>query len=160
MTLAEAKIVCGQVFKGKQMELRTRGLHREVVVEGKVVGRAVSWKAAAREACAPWKAEIEKRRAEHDAEIRALEEAFVSWRTQSPEALAERMFNAYNAAGETPWKTFDGRDVPRWDAINEAVKGKWTAAARSALLPPEEIEAPAPAPVESPAPVADVAAGQ
>jgi hypothetical protein len=39
------------------------------------------------------------------------------------------MFNAYNEQGPNPWKTFDGRDVPRWDAINDQVRAKWNAAA-------------------------------
>lgn len=54
------------------------------------------------------------------------------------DGLAEAMFNAYNEVG-TPWKTFDGRDVPRWDAINDAVRAKWEAAATKAreLLSPE-----------------------
>lgn len=46
--------------------------------------------------------------------------------------LAEELFNAYNEEGPHPWKTFDGRDVPRWHAINDAVRAKWTAAARRA----------------------------
>lgn len=45
--------------------------------------------------------------------------------------LAREMFNAYNEVG-TPWKTFDGRDVPRWDQISEAVKAKWEGAAECA----------------------------
>lgn len=55
--------------------------------------------------------------------------------------LAEKMFNAYNEVG-TPWKTFDGRDVPRWPDINDAVRAKWTAAATTAL---RELVPPAPA---------------
>jgi hypothetical protein len=53
-------------------------------------------------------------------------------------SLAEEMFNAYNEQGPNPWKTFDGRDVPRWDAITDQVRAKWEAAercARVALLP-------------------------
>lgn len=46
--------------------------------------------------------------------------------------LAEELFNAYNEEGPHPWKTWDGKDVPRWDAINEQVRAKWTAAARKA----------------------------
>jgi hypothetical protein len=45
------------------------------------------------------------------------------------DGLAEKMFNAYNEQGPNPWKTFDGRDVPRWDAINDQVRAKWNAAA-------------------------------
>lgn len=47
------------------------------------------------------------------------------------DGLAEEMFNAYNEVG-TPWKTFDGRDVPRWHEINDAVRAKWEAAANKA----------------------------
>lgn len=43
------------------------------------------------------------------------------------DATAESAFNAYNETGSTPWKTFDGRDVPRWDAITEQVREKWRA---------------------------------
>lgn len=39
------------------------------------------------------------------------------------------MFNAYNEQGPNPWKTFDGRDVPRWSELSDQVRGKWTAAA-------------------------------
>lgn len=46
--------------------------------------------------------------------------------------LAKKLFDAYNEEGPNPWKTFDGRDVPRWDAINDAVRAKWTAAAKKA----------------------------
>ncbi len=44
---------------------------------------------------------------------------------------AMQMFNAYNEEGPTPWKTFDGRDVPRWEGLNDAVRAKWVAAART-----------------------------
>lgn len=43
-------------------------------------------------------------------------------------------FDAYNAAGATPWKTFDGRDVPRWPALTDAVREKWTAAVKALVL--------------------------
>jgi hypothetical protein len=46
--------------------------------------------------------------------------------------IARRMFDAYNGEGPNPWKTFDGRDVPRWDQLNDQVRGKWTAAAVAA----------------------------
>lgn len=46
--------------------------------------------------------------------------------------LARSMFDAYNEEGPTPWKTFDGRDVPRWNDLNDAVRGKWVAAAKVA----------------------------
>lgn len=52
--------------------------------------------------------------------------------------LAQKMFDAYNQEGPNPWKTFDGRDVPRWEALSDQVRGKWIAAARCArfLLSP------------------------
>lgn len=49
------------------------------------------------------------------------------------EAMAKKMFDAYNEQGPNPWKTFDGRDVPRWDAITDQVRGKWVAAASAAV---------------------------
>ncbi len=48
-------------------------------------------------------------------------------------ALAIAMFAAYNEAGPTPWKTWDGKDVPRWGDLNDAVRAKWEAAAEEAL---------------------------
>lgn len=45
---------------------------------------------------------------------------------------AEAMFNAYNEQGPNPWKTFDGRDVPRWDQVSDQVRAKWIAAAHHA----------------------------
>lgn len=49
------------------------------------------------------------------------------------ESLAQQMFDAYNEQGPNPWKTFDGRDVPRWDALNDQVRAKWVAAAKRAI---------------------------
>lgn len=48
------------------------------------------------------------------------------------EDIAEALFNAYNEESPNPWKTFDGRDVPRWNALSEQVRTKWRAAARKA----------------------------
>jgi hypothetical protein len=49
------------------------------------------------------------------------------------------MFEAYNAAGPNPNKTWDGKDVPAWDSLTgdsgEQVKAKWRAAAKVALNP-------------------------
>lgn len=45
------------------------------------------------------------------------------------EARAKAMFDAYNEQGPNPWKTFDGRDVPRWHELNDQVRAKWCAAA-------------------------------
>lgn len=46
--------------------------------------------------------------------------------------LARRQFDAYNEEGPNPWKTWDGKDVPRWDAVTDQVRRKWEAAARQA----------------------------
>lgn len=45
--------------------------------------------------------------------------------------IARAAFNAYNETGPTPWVTFDGRPVPRWPDLNDAVRAKWVEAARS-----------------------------
>lgn len=50
------------------------------------------------------------------------------------EEIARRMFEAYNAQGPNPWKTWDGKDVPRWPELTDQVREKWFAAARSATL--------------------------
>jgi hypothetical protein len=46
------------------------------------------------------------------------------------EAVAKAAYEAYNEAGVNKWKTFDGRDVPQWEALNDAVKEKWMAATK------------------------------
>ena len=58
-------------------------------------------------------------------------------------SVAEQMFNAYNEQGPNPWKTFDGRDVPRWDAITDQVRAKWEAAAgcAQAIFVPTSVQA-------------------
>ena len=43
-------------------------------------------------------------------------------------------FEAYNSVGEKPWMTFDGRPVPRWAALNDEVREKWTAAVKAVVL--------------------------
>lgn len=48
----------------------------------------------------------------------------------SIDELAETAFNAYNEVAPA-WRTFDGRPVPRWSEISEAVREKWRAAARA-----------------------------
>ncbi|MCC6178834.1 MAG: hypothetical protein WAZ94_15140 [Phycisphaerales bacterium] len=45
--------------------------------------------------------------------------------------IARQAFDAYNETGHTPWVTFDGRPVPRWPDLNDAVRAKWVEAARS-----------------------------
>lgn len=47
--------------------------------------------------------------------------------------LARAMFDAYNDQGPNPWKTFNGGDVPRWEALNDQVRAKWEAAAVKAI---------------------------
>lgn len=47
--------------------------------------------------------------------------------------LAKQMFDAYNAEGPNPGKTWDGRDVPPFGECGEQVQGKWKAAARCAI---------------------------
>lgn len=46
-----------------------------------------------------------------------------------PEALAEMLFKSYNDAGDHPWRTYDGKAVPRWEDLGPDVQAKWTAAA-------------------------------
>lgn len=49
------------------------------------------------------------------------------------QAIAKKLFNAYNAQGPNPWKTWDGKDVPTWDELNDQVRYKWTAVAVAAF---------------------------
>ncbi len=49
------------------------------------------------------------------------------------EEIAKAMFDAYNAEPPNPWKTWDGKDVPKWDALSDQVRGKWKAAARRGI---------------------------
>lgn len=48
--------------------------------------------------------------------------------------LAQQLFNAYNNRGPNPWKTWDGKPVPLWDALSDQVRMKWTAVARESLF--------------------------
>lgn len=50
------------------------------------------------------------------------------------EETARAAFDAYNEHGPNPWKTFDGRDVPRWEQLNDDVRAKWTAAVRATIV--------------------------
>lgn len=54
-------------------------------------------------------------------------------------ALAEALFIAYNEQGPNPWKTWDGKDVPRWPALSAQVVEKWRAVARAALAEQERV---------------------
>lgn len=49
------------------------------------------------------------------------------------EQVARAMFDAYNAEGPNPNKTWDGKDVPPWEGLNDQVRGKWKAAAAVGL---------------------------
>jgi hypothetical protein len=63
--------------------------------------------------------------------------------SETLERRARRMFEAFQAEGPTPWREWDGKHVPPWEDLGEAVRGKWRAAAREALLllgVPDELE--------------------
>lgn len=45
--------------------------------------------------------------------------------------LAKHMFDAYGE--HCGWKAWDGRPMPRWEDLNEAVRSHWKAAALAAL---------------------------
>ena len=45
--------------------------------------------------------------------------------------LARVMFDAYGA--HCDWKAWDGRPMPSWEAVNDAVRSHWEAAAQAAL---------------------------
>lgn len=47
--------------------------------------------------------------------------------------VAQRLFEVYNEQGPNPWKTFDGREVPRWPELTDQVRAKWRAAAEEAI---------------------------
>lgn len=49
------------------------------------------------------------------------------------EEIAIKLFNAYNDCGSNPWKTFDGRDVPRWPELSDQVQTKWKKVAETAV---------------------------
>lgn len=53
---------------------------------------------------------------------------------EAPESKARRMFEAYNAQGPNPNKTWDGKEVPAWTALNDQVRGKWIAAAQALMV--------------------------
>lgn len=45
---------------------------------------------------------------------------------------------AFEAYGNLPgpfgaWKTFDGREMPQWDAINELTRARWEAGVKAVL---------------------------
>jgi hypothetical protein len=70
--------------------------------------------------------------------------------------LAEALFDAYNAQGPNPGRTWDGKPVPPFADCGEQVRGKWLAAAREAedrILAGLPKEPPAPF-VQVPLPVA------
>ena len=47
--------------------------------------------------------------------------------------LAEKLFNTYNEQGPNPWKTWDGKDVPKWGRLGNQVTAKWMAVALEAM---------------------------
>lgn len=47
--------------------------------------------------------------------------------TQDSETLAQTGYEAY--AAQTGGKTFDGRDMPTWDALPDRIRAAWSAAA-------------------------------
>lgn len=47
--------------------------------------------------------------------------------------VAQRLFDVYNEQGPNPWKTFDGRPVPRWPELNDQVRAKWRAVAEESV---------------------------
>ena len=51
--------------------------------------------------------------------------------------LGEVGFNAYGNAGPTPWKTFDGREMPRYESLHgdvgDLTKMRWEAAAMAVM---------------------------
>ena len=50
--------------------------------------------------------------------------------TENETHLARLMFDAYGA--HCDWKAWDGRPMPSWEAVNDAVRSHWCAAARAA----------------------------
>ncbi len=54
--------------------------------------------------------------------------------TEAVDSKARRMFAAYNAEGPNPNKTWDGKDVPPWEGLNDQVRGKWIAAAKAIVV--------------------------
>lgn len=46
--------------------------------------------------------------------------------------LSKATFEAYNAGGDNPGHTFDGRPVPKWEELTDDVRLKWSYAARRA----------------------------
>lgn len=47
--------------------------------------------------------------------------------------LARCAFEEYNRVGPNPGKTFDGRDVPAWHDLPEAIQDKWIAGINAAF---------------------------
>lgn len=52
------------------------------------------------------------------------------------ERAAQAAFARYNETvlpGQTPWKTWDGKDVPRWEGLNDSVRAKWRASVEAMI---------------------------
>lgn len=60
--------------------------------------------------------------------------------SEEREAVSRKAFDAYNEQGPNPWKTWDGKDVPRWEQLNDQVRAKWHAAAKTFEPADEPIE--------------------
>lgn len=52
--------------------------------------------------------------------------------------LAQELYEHYGDHAQ--WKTFDGRAMPAWGALNDAVRSHWGAAARHALNEAQGVE--------------------
>ena len=51
--------------------------------------------------------------------------------------FAETLYGKYNDTGPNRWRTFDGRQVPNFDAVGDQVQAKWCAVSATALVETE-----------------------
>lgn len=58
-------------------------------------------------------------------------------RTQAHPSLGHVAFDAYGNAGPNPWRTFDGREMPRWESLTTPAGGitmlRWEEGVRAAI---------------------------
>lgn len=47
-------------------------------------------------------------------------------------APGQESFEAYNAAGDNPGRTYDDKPVPTWENLSDDVRAKWAAAEKAA----------------------------
>lgn len=73
------------------------------------------------------------------AAVEPVREPEVPDAAQELDGPAREMFEAYNAAGPNPGKTWDGKDVPPYWATSNQVRAKWRAAAATVLGPLERM---------------------